>query len=429
MKALLQWLWQRGLLLMKELGSSLFTTLIVLLVVIAGVLGSGILQVIGSNYNTYFEKTLQKFPPNSIQVSAKRGLAKTTLISQTDLSRINRLPGVKVTHPFMELNIPIQARIPLPALIFGKNAGYRTDLVAIGAPYSLIKQDLTAADRQKWLNWDISQEVPLMVPNKLVSDVVGLMLKSNNMPSLNPSIFIGYKATLVFGFSSFKQLQGAQPLPARLVAFSDSVEDTALILPLNVVRHFNAQFLGKDNAALYHRVLVEVESHQALLQVNQAIRKMGYQTEVGTGDSRRLLQMQSAVNQFVTIITTIVLLLAVAAIAFSTVIATLQRVDYFRILRVIGASNLFLTLSVVLKAALVGLLGAGLGLMLINRLPGLAAAYLGSISDFLNLPGFTLNPYLDKNISHAILRLGMLIPLLSTVPALILLYSKGLNRD
>ncbi len=426
----LQWIWQRTLLVLKELRSSPFTTLIVLLVVSAGVLGSGILQVIGTNYNTYFKKTLEKFPPNSIVVTPGKKTGKPdTPISEKDLVKINRLPGVKITHPFMDLNIPIQVRISLPPLLFGKNAGYRSDLVAIGVPFSLIKSDLEPAERKKWLGWTTNQEVPLMVPRKLVSDVVELMLRSNNMPSINPNLFIGYKGTLLFGISSFKQLPNYQTLPARLVAFSDAVEDTALILPLSVVKEYNKRFLGEEKASQYSHVIVEVESHLTLLEVNTAIRKLGYNTEVGTGESKRLLQMQGAVNQFVAVITTIVLILAIIAIAFSSVIATLQRVDYFRILRVIGASNLFLTFTIFIKAALIGLAGAGLGLFLVNRLPGMASQYLGNISDFLSLPGFTINPYLGQKASRKILQLGILIPLLSTIPALFILYVKGLNRD
>jgi len=428
--------WQRFILLMRELRGGFGVSLIVLVVLAAGVFATGLLSVIGENYNRYFEKMLQKFPPNTILVKPrpvvqigpfKLKAGRGSVLRGKDLNKIAKLRGVRRIYPFMELDIPMQAEIPMP-FSFGRNMRYRTDLVAIGAPYSLLKGELKKYKKQ-WLHWKHGDEVPIMLPRKLVSDVVDLMLRSNKLPSINPSLFLGYRGKLLFGKSSFKTLPGYEVVPGRLVAYSKKVEDTAMIVPLSTVRYYNEKFLGKEAADHYQKCYVEVRGQEDLVRVARLIRKQGFIVKVGTAESRRLIQMKNAVNRFVTLIGLIVFILALIAIGFSSLIATLQRVEYFRVMRLLGASRLFLTLSVLFKAALLGFFGAITGLFVLNRLPGFASALIGSVGEWLSTPGFRVNPFLDSENASLLLKVSTLIPMIAALPALFILYFKQLNRE
>ena len=103
-------------------------------------------------------------------------------------------------------------------------------------------------------------------------------------------------------------------------------------------------------------------------------------------------------------------------------IATLSRIEYYRTLRIIGSSRVFLTATILIKYSILGFIGAWAGVAILKHVSGLVAEYF-------HLSGIVISVSVPEKAFRSILLYGMLIPLLSTVPALIRLYTKGLSRD
>jgi len=194
----------------------------------------------------------------------------------------------------------------------------------------------------------------------------------------------------------------------------------ALLIPENSAREINRRFSSKPSE--YVNLYVKSKDHNSLLKVSNSIRKMGYTVEVDRGISKNILELQDTITRFTGIIVQAVALLAFIAAGFSALIAVFNRLDYYRILRTVGASWGFLTLSILVKYTLLGFTAS---------LAGVAILYYGVSaihSAMWLVPGITL-PLPDRVFAIRFVVGGTLLPLAATVPALIFLRFRALNRD
>ena len=149
---------------------------------------------------------------------------------------------------------------------------------------------------------------------------------------------------------------------------------------------------------------------------------MGLVVEAERSLSKQIMDLQERVSLAVAALQSLFALIAAVAISFATVIATLGRGEYYRTLRVLGASKLFCAVMVLVKYAMIGFLGAWAG----THLLGWAAGRFASLFQLSGVVvSFTLSPAAEKNL----LLYGTLIPLISTVPAIVRLYVKGLGPE
>jgi hypothetical protein len=122
---------QNAFLMLREVVSQRFISIIVFLsIVIAGFCYASF-DIIGANFNRYInEKFATSIPPNTIKVTPRPvptvgilGFAlrrpEGSVLNDKYLEKIVRLPGVRQIHPFMSVQIPVQALISL----FGSGIG------------------------------------------------------------------------------------------------------------------------------------------------------------------------------------------------------------------------------------------------------------------------------------------------------------------
>ena len=125
--------------------------------------------------------------------------------------------------------------------------------------------------------------------------------------------------------------------------------------------------------------------------------------ETGKGVSRQILGLTETILLISRSLQAVVVILALIAVSFATIIATMSRIEYYRILRIIGASRLFLTAAILVKYAILGLAGAWAGSALLR----LAA---GRFAEHFRLTGIMVPVAVPDDAFRTVLLFGAMIP-------------------
>lgn len=429
---------QNTYLMVKEIATQKFISSIVFFAIVVAVTCVGVFNLVISNFNEYISNSFgTSIPPNTLKVTPKSssgfGLGFLNLkmnepagsvLNDYYMGEIYLLEGVEEIHPYMAVQAPMQALISM----FGFR--YVTDLVAIGAPYNMVKNDIyNATYRAEWLNWEIGDQIPVMIPQNLLDAYNDSMADANNLPKINENLVIGMTAEVYFGKSSLKQLEDYDTQSGILVGFTDNVPSLALVVPLAVARYYN-ELYGDDTADQeYVYSFVTVDSHDTLVAVKEEIESWGFTVEAETSLSEELSNLKEIVNSVIKVMMGIIMVLAVFAIIFSTSIATLNRIEYYRILRIMGTSKIFITLTILLKYALIGFIAANLSLWLIQATVDIFQTQFNTVLASLPVGDINLTLELDQELRDRLLRAGVFIPVISTLPAILQMYFRSLNTD
>ncbi len=418
---------QKIYLILKEVFSSKFISLIVFFSVIVSVISAGLFDMIGNGFTNYIRnKFAASIPPNTIKVSPKppktllffriknRG---TPVLDDRKIRRIKKIRGVKVIYPVMLAKVPVQAKISL----FGLK--YSTDMLCVGAPYRLVYRDIKSRRlRRLWLKPDFEKNIPVLFPGILLRAYNEGMAEPNMLPRISKKGIIGLKFQIYFGTSSLRRFDDHVEVDAALAGFTDKINSLAMVVPLSVSKYYNKKFdpEGWSNEYLY--AFVKVKDHKALLKASAMIKKMGFIVETEKRLSREILKLKKNVDFLISGLMYLILFLSALTISFSTMIATMNRVEYFRIMRMLGASKTFIAFTIFFKYSIIGMIGSYAGMMLIE--------FGGqNITDLINVSIIKISLTVSKELGKKILLYGVLIPVVSTVPSLIRLYTKALNSD
>jgi hypothetical protein len=417
---------QKAYLVLKELTGSRFISCIVLLSVVLSVFAVGLYRIAGDSLAHYIhDRFATSIPPNTIRVSTQQPRSrflfevekpKTMIITDRVLKRIWDLGGVTEVYPVSALRIPIQARISYMGFY------YRSDVLAFGVPYRLVAGELAGERYRKiWKDPEREKVIPVLVPKYILQSYNDGMAAANGLPRLSEQGAVGFGFRLLMGKSSIRALDGHAESDAVIAGFTDHVDSLAVILPLGLVSAYNKKYIpGYRNE--YHYAYIKVKDHATLIRVSSKIKELGLVVEAEKGVSRQIMRLKEAINLIIKFLQSIIVIIAVIAISFATIIATLNRIEYYRTLRIIGSSRVFITATILIKYTIFGFIGAWAGVAILKHVSGLVAEYF-------HLTGIVISVSVPDEAFRSILLYGMLIPVLSTVPALARLYSKGLSRD
>jgi len=417
---------QKLYLIAKELAGSRFISAVVLLSVFLSVFAVGLYRVAGDGLTRYISgRFASSIPPNTIRVSTRQPRSSFIFelkrppapgIGDRTLRAIVRMGGVAEIHPVAALRIPVQARVSY----LGFN--YRSDVLAFGAPYRLITGDLAGGRyRRLWRDPESEKVVPVLVPRAILRSFNDGMAAANGLPRISERGTVGFGFRLLLGKSSIRALEGHAESDAVVAGFTDQVDALALILPLEMVNDYNARFFP-DRSKEYQYAYVKVKDHASLVRVSAGIQKMGLVVESEKTVSRQILKLRDTISLVTGMLQAIIIVIAVIAISSAAMIAVFNRIEYYRTLRVLGASRIFLTATIVIKHAVLGLAGAWAGVVLLQYVTA-------RVAEYFNLAGIVVPVSLPEETFRTILAYCMLIPVVSAVPALVRLYFKGLSRD
>ncbi|HPV42236.1 MAG TPA: hypothetical protein PKX40_13745 [Spirochaetota bacterium] len=417
---------QRLYLMLREVAGSRFVSCIVLLSVVLSVFAVGLFRIAGDSLSSYIHNRFaSSIPPNTIRISTRQPrtlfLFETSrpggpVINDRVIKRIRAMEGVTEVLPVSALRIPIQARVSY----LGFN--YRSDILAFGVPQRLVAGEL-AGDRYRrlWRDPEREQVIPVLIPRAILQSYNDGMAASNNLPRISERGAVGFGFRLSMGRSSLRTLDGHRDMDAVVAGFTDQVDSFALILPLALVSEYNRKFVEKYRNE-YQYAYVRVGSHAAMLRVSPAIQRMGLVVEAEKGVSQQIMKLKETVTLIIRLLQSIIVIIAVIAISFATMIAVFNRIEYYRTLRLVGASRAFLTLTILAKYLIIGFAGAWVG-------AGLLRYASARVTECFHLTGFMISVSLPEDAFRAFLLAGMAVPVLSAVPALVRLYVKGLSGD
>jgi hypothetical protein len=417
---------QRMILIVKEIGGGAFASIAVLLAVVLSVFALGLYRIIGGNLEHYIRSRFAaSIPPDTIKVSVRQprsiflfelGRPGTTGISGEELGTMRRMDGVTGVYPVAALDVPLQAKVSWLGF------SYQSDILAFGVPYPLVRRDIMGKEyRFDWENPARGRPVPVVVPRTILRSYNDGMAAPNGLPRISERGAIGFGFTLVLGKSSLMSIRGFAQSGAVIAGFTDRIDSLALFLPLRLVLSYNKKF-NLDPRARYQYAYVKVRDHASLVRVSSRISAMGFDVEAATTISRQITRLIRNVRLVAGSLQLVVILIAAIAVSFAAAIATFGRLEYYRLLRVIGCSRIFLTGMVFIKYAVLGLAGAFAGTELLHYA-------VRRLAESFHLAGFLISWNLSPDAYHAAILFGALIPAVSCVPALLRLYFKDLARD
>ncbi len=367
-------------------------------------------SIVKSVENSIIKKFESAVPPGMIKVSGPGQDGKS-------LVYISSLKGVKSVYPLIASQIPMQAVISF----FGLN--YKTDLVCIGAPGEFIGEDIKDPDDKKaWKEWKPGMELPVLIPEILLEAYNNSMAEPNGLPRITPGMAVGRELRIIFGKSSVKEIEGYGTETSRVTGFTDKIKSLCLVIPIRAVKYYNIKFNGPASGDSYMCSYVTVTGHDTLLSVAGRIEKTGLKVETDKTLSGEMLSLKKKFESILFLMMNVVLLLALFAVVFSTMIAAFHRMDYYRLIRVLGASRIFISLSLLFKYSLIGFAGAFCGFFLMqNILPVYASS--------LKIQGFEIVINTGTISVWTAAGAGAAVSVLAALPALIMIHSSRINLE
>jgi hypothetical protein len=417
---------QKTFMILKELLSGPFINIIVLISFLLSVVAVGLHGIASSNLNSYVQKRFAtSIPPNTIKVSPRQSRSRSLFsfnkeplrpLTAGTLKRMRGLKGVKTVFPVASLDIPLQARLSYLAF------QYRSDILAFGVPYHLVSSDIKGRNnRRLWKRHRQGKAIPVLVPRSILQSYNDGMARANNLPRISEQGAVGLRFKLLLGRSSLKTIKGYEESEAVVAGFTDRVDSFALIMPLNQVMGYNRKLI-ESYRPRYQYAYLKTGDHSSLIRALGVIKKMGYAADVGKSLSQQILKLKSNVALILDSLKYIIVLISVFAAAFATVIATMNRIEYYRVIRIVGGSRVFLTVMILFKYLVIGTAGILAGLYLVKFMAGRFAA-------LFNIGNMIGDLTVADETRTSILLYGSLVPVISTLPALARLFSKGLSGD
>lgn len=408
-------------LIKKELGGGKFISFIVFCVILLSVSAIVSFNILSENFNNYINKNFASaIPPDEIKV--KPGESKSIFLFSTGtgkelnaaaINRITNISGVKKVDPVMAVTVPTSATI------YFFSFQYRTDLICAGASYKFVEKDLKSDEMRKaWISGTHEKGLPVLVPKALIESYNNGLAAANGLPEIIPDRLSGLKFKLSFGKSSVSTSEGAYDSSSVVAGYTDKVNITGLVIPVKAAEEINKKF---NRTGRYMFALVKVQDHKNFEYVKNQIKKLGFTVETGESLSSEILKLKKTVNAFITLMITLVSVLAALSTGLCSVTAVWGRIDYYRIMRTLGASKFFIALTILIKFALMGFLASSAGIYILGQLKPY-------ILESVSIPGVKLALEISAAQTATILTAGTLIPVAASLPAIIRMFSVKLNK-
>lgn len=409
-------------LIKKELGGGKFISLVVFCVILLSVSAIVSFNILSENFNNYIKNNFASaIPPDEIKV--KPGESKSVFLFSAGtgkelntpaIQRIAGIPGVKRIDPAMAVTVPTSATI------YFFSFQYKTDLICAGTGYNFVENDLKSKEmKQAWIKGTHEKGIPVLVPKALIDSYNNGLAAANALPEIVPDRLSGLKFKLSFGRSSVTGIDGAYDSSSVVAGYTDKVNIMGLVIPLKAAEEINKKF---EKTGRYMFALVKVKDHKYFEDVKGRIKKMGYVVETGESLSSEILKLKRIVNAFITLMISLVSILAIVTTALCSVTAVWGRIDYYRIMRTLGASKFFIALTILIKFALMGFLASWGGILIIQYMK----VY---ILQSITIPGVKLTFDISAATIATITTAGTVIPVAASLPAIIRMFAVKLDKN
>ncbi len=422
-------MFQKIYLVAKEILSGwIFSIIVIAVIALSSFSISSIISAGKSVEHSIIDKFESIIPPDTIKVNprpeGKPGIldlvfrrSNPSFVDGKSLRLISSIPGVKAVYPLNASQIPMEAVISFFSL------NYKTDLICIGAPEEFVGSDINGNNMRKaWKDWKPGMELPVLIPEILLEAYNNSLAEPNGLPKISKDMAIGRSLKIIFGKSSVRELPLAGEEFSKVTGFTDKIKSICLVIPIQAVSYYNGKLRNMDEESSYMCAYVKVDSHSSLLTVSGRIEKMGFTAQTDKILSEEMISLKKNLGSAVMLFTYIIIVLALFSVIFSTMMAAMRRMEYYRIMRVLGASGIFISISIVIKYSIIGFVSSMTGFLLTKEV-------LSIFASSLKIQGFVIKLKPDPGLMWTIVLSGVIISILSTLPALIIVHAGRVNRD
>jgi putative ABC transport system permease protein len=315
------------------------------------------------------------------------------------VARLRQIPGVGEAFPRLALRVPAVTRYN--GLFFGKEIRMGLEVVGVG-----VSSDLFAADaRLPFTDAGDGAPIPVVVNRRLLEIYNKVFAPQRGLPQLTDSMLVGFQFPIELGRSyvAGKTLPGTYETALKLAGFSDRAPIAGLSMPIETVRRINQHF-GQDSAG-YSSVLLRAQRSEQVGEIASSVKRMGF--DLDESERNRALQIGAAVELVtlaLSLLAALITALAAVNIAQAFHAEVRERTREIGVMRAVGATRGDVATLILAEAAVTGLIGGALGVML-ARLGGF---FVDRIAH-KGLPEFPFKPdtFFDFRGGHVLLGIAV----------------------
>ena len=214
-------------------------------------------------------------------------------------------------------------------------------------------------------------------------NLVNLLIQQRGLSAMRFSIGLGY--TTITGTSAVST-QPPRRVEAVVVGVSSRAMKVGVTMPIQYIKRWNQEYLGAEAASSYSSIVVRLKDHNQLAPFSQwLIDEQGLRLEDSIGE--RFATVIFVIRLLFLIISVAILVIAVINIGHNFFIQVSERRREIGIMRAVGATEYDVQLIVLGEAAVIGIVGGGLGILLAL---GIGSAWNAYASN--GIPRFPFKP-------------------------------------
>jgi hypothetical protein len=332
------------------------------------------------------------------------------------VARLRELRGVEGAWRRLSLRVPIAASRAPEGVRMNWPTGFTVQVPVVGVDEGLVAGDLGPG--RGFRDPPPGQPIPVLASRRLLEVYNKTIAPAWNLRRLPAGLdLVGIQIPVQVGFSIIPLKTEDKVYDARLAlaGLSDRVPLYSLAVPVETVRRLHAEY-GKADTG-YSSVVLETGRPDDVPGVAEAVRRMGFAVDEGERAIAERVGLAITVTAgALALLALLMTALAALAIAQSLSASVRGRTRDIAILQAVGATAGDVRALVLAEAALVGLAGGALGVLVAwATARGADAAALRFLPDFPFRPEtfFTFPPWLfalGVGVSAAAAVLGALAP-------------------
>lgn len=368
--------------------------------IVVGICSFIFFLALGTGIREAVAKKIFPVEANRIQVvprSAQFGtLAPGRQLDDQGLEQLRALPGVRAVYPRQELaflatasldgrklspaTLELLARVPgisQRAVAALRSVRMWLEIIGEGIDPRLVAGDVSNGEFHDVAD---GQPIPVLLSQRMVEIYNASFAPARGLPRISSSLLPFLPPIpLALNHSYISRGGGGQVLHThmKLVGLSHHAIMGGITVPLATARRLNRRFAGEQAASRYRAAVVEVDGSNRLAPVQEAVRALGYDIDLG---EKRMAQSVGLLITLVTLgftlISLIIVGLSAVSISHTFFMIIFERQKEIGLLRAVGATRADIRGIILGEAVAVGsaggLLGIGLGLLLCRAVDWLA---------------------------------------------------------
>ncbi len=243
--------------------------------------------------------------------------------------------------------------------------------------------------------------VPVVVSPTLLELYNGQFAKSHGLPIIDADLAkfivergglsrmrftIGLGQTIVAGSNAGIEKSKRRRVEAALIGISSAAMPIGMTVPIEYIRRWNREFRGEEAATAYSSIIVTLRNKDRLAMFGQWLQDdLDLRLEDSLGE--RFATVILVIQVLFLVISVIIIVISAINIAHNFFMQVTERRRELGILRAVGATQSDVRLVIIGEAAIIGIVGAALGVLL--------AVAAGATLDWLSaryVPNFPFKP-------------------------------------